>query len=1316
MRNLLLYSILIFPLLQACTAKKGAVPALSGAAATVDASQSTLEASSDIVADNVAISEIKVILKNKSGDPVEGVPPIVVSSGSGNTISACTVSDENGLSTCSLKSTVAEEKRISMTFPTAVTGPSIVFLPGAAAKLGFLVHPSGGVAGTSWSTQPVVEIEDQYGNRVSTSTDVVTVTLTAGSGNLSGTLTATAVQGLATFSGLSIELIGDDKVLTASAAGLVSGSSVPFPIAPASNSQMVIITQPGGGGAAVPWESQPVIEFRDQYGNRTNSTDEVTATLSTGSGPLNGTSKVAAVAGRASFSNLSISALGSGKILTFSAAGLTSVVSSPFAIIHGPASQLVFTSQPSGGSAGDIWSTQPAIEIRDSLGNLVSSGSEASANVALSVVGGGTILGTATVAASGGVATFSGLSMTSVGTKVLSASLGTLSQLSQSFNITVGAASKLAFLTQPGGGVSGAVWSQQPVVVIRDAYDNLVTTGTFNVSISLTAGTGGLTGGTTVVSTAGIAAFFNVGASAAGSNKVITASAAGLTSATSNVFTVTPAAPAALAFSTQPGGGASAVPWSTQPVVEIRDSSGNFIDTATNAVTLTLTTGTGNLSGTVTVPAVGGRAVFTNLSMDLVGTDKVLTATAVGLSSVSSNAFTITPGIPQSNSLVSASTSSLFADGTTTSTITVTLKDAYANPVAGKSVTLVSDRGGTDTISGSPATTNASGIATFTVKSSTVGVATLTATVTTDSITLTTTPSITFKSFEASIAESQWSLSPVSQVANGVATSTISVTIKNADGEVLPGKSVTLTSSRGVTDVISISPAITNASGVASFTIKSSTTGEPTLTISVPADSLTLTSSASMSFLSVAPYADWQARFANSSSSSMSQGVNIPATSVWKDLFNLGPNDGVLNNFSYNTTASGWMGSGSGAVSSGTTGAYRLGFDGTDDFVDFGLGLNSAFTDFSFESWFRANAHTAPGKVIFGNGDNSDTGFSLRQSWLGNGYLEFSLSGNKSYVGEVISDAPTAYYRTEEASGTVANATVGVNGTYSGSGITYAQTTNILSNSRTVRFNGTSGQITVGNYYNATNDFTVEVWVRPQAVAARKDFVNKEGTNNGWWLGMETTSKVSFAVGNGSAVQKVTSNTALLVNTWYHVVGVRDSSAGLLRIYINGVEEATASFTGSPSTNTSSLRIANSAFAGSRFFNGRIDEVAIYQNKALSAARISAHYGARSVATCFSTSAINSTAWQHIVGTYNDTTKVTILYVNGTAQCTLTATGAVYGGSSYSMAMGAQVAANGSALSETFWNGAIGDFRIYSSVLSAANVTTNRMATSGRFP
>ncbi|MBW3661125.1 MAG: hypothetical protein KY397_05775, partial [Gemmatimonadetes bacterium] len=61
----------------------------------------------------------------------------------------------------------------------------------------------------------------------------VTVAIGTGGGTLSGTKTVTAVDGVATFSDLSIDAAGEGYTLEASADGLTSATSAAFAITPA---------------------------------------------------------------------------------------------------------------------------------------------------------------------------------------------------------------------------------------------------------------------------------------------------------------------------------------------------------------------------------------------------------------------------------------------------------------------------------------------------------------------------------------------------------------------------------------------------------------------------------------------------------------------------------------------------------------------------------------------------------------------------------------------------------------------------------------------------------------------------------------------------------------------------------------------------------------------------------------------------------------------------------------------------------------------------------------------------------------------------
>ncbi|MDP7360354.1 MAG: fibronectin type III domain-containing protein, partial [Pseudomonadales bacterium] len=102
-----------------------------------------------------------------------------------------------------------------------------------------------------------------------------------------------------------------------------------------------------------------------------------------------------------------------------------------------------------------------------------------------------------------------------------------------------------------------------------------------------------------------------------------------------------PSAPISLSFQTQPGNGTVGSILSTQPVVVINASEGGRAGSATNPVTLSITSGFADLLGTTTVDAVNGTATFSNLYVNQTGSSYTLTASSSGLASAVSTNFSV---------------------------------------------------------------------------------------------------------------------------------------------------------------------------------------------------------------------------------------------------------------------------------------------------------------------------------------------------------------------------------------------------------------------------------------------------------------------------------------------------------------------------------------------------------------------------------------------------------------------------------------------------------------------------------------------------
>lgn len=164
------------------------------------------------------------------------------------------------------------------------------------------------------------------------------------------------------------------------------------------------------------------------------------------------------------------------------------------------ATKLTFTTQPAGSVSGSALSTQPVVQAQDAFDNLDTG---YSANVALSEASPGSLTGTTTVAASGGVATFSNLVYTATVDQeafTLTAASGVLTDGTANSVTSDVVATKLLFSTQPAPtsitSGSATSFSTVPVVQAVDGNNTLDTGYTTNIVLAVTNTSGGLPAGT----------------------------------------------------------------------------------------------------------------------------------------------------------------------------------------------------------------------------------------------------------------------------------------------------------------------------------------------------------------------------------------------------------------------------------------------------------------------------------------------------------------------------------------------------------------------------------------------------------------------------------------------------------------------------------------------------------------------------------------------------------------------------------------------------------------------------------------------------
>jgi hypothetical protein len=221
----------------------------------------------------------------------------------------------------------------------------------------------------------------------------------------------------------------------------------------------------------------------------------------------------------------------------------------------------------------------------------------------------------------------------------------------------------------------------------------------------------------------------------------------------------------------------------------------------------------------------------------------------------------------------------------------------------------------------------------------------------------------------------------------------------------------------------------------------------------------------------------------------------------------------------------------------------------------------------------------------------------------------------------VLAEAPTAFWRLDETSGTSAADRAGTNvGTVSG-GVTLGQAGPLADGNKAMRFDGVDGShVTAPNSgtlmaINGSNAMTMEAWINPQSVTMPSgyrlfySFPGQPGTYLGLFNGGGTPRIVVAMVINGVQRSFVAGPT-VAVGSWYHVVGTYNGAE--LTLYVNGVAVGQLTgLSGPVSLGASGVQLGNYPVAGGSFgFNGLVDEAAIYGH-ALSAGEIASHHGLR---------------------------------------------------------------------------------------------------------
>jgi len=245
-----------------------------------------------------------------------------------------------------------------------------------------------------------------------------------------------------------------------------------------------------------------------------------------------------------------------------------------------------------------------------------------------------------------------------------------------------GAATKVIYTQQPSNGSTAVTLSPAIQAEIRDANDNVVKEAGTNVTISRTTGTGTLSGTTSLNTDAeGSVSYSDLELSAPDTFR-LTAASTGLTSAVSDSFYVTtPGVFTTFLIEKQSGGNVLTQDAGVSFNVKLSAVDGaETVDTDFTGTVDITSSGTLSAGSGTTASFTAGVLSSHTVAISSVGTYTLTATNTSGSENGTSNSFSVLSGAASAvTSEITASPKVLKNDASSTSTITVQLKDAGGN-------------------------------------------------------------------------------------------------------------------------------------------------------------------------------------------------------------------------------------------------------------------------------------------------------------------------------------------------------------------------------------------------------------------------------------------------------------------------------------------------------------------------------------------------------------------------------------------------------------------------------------------------------------
>lgn len=731
-------------------------------------------------------------------------------------------SDSNGQASVSISSKTAGDVTVIATIQSMSTSAKGTFVPGDpnGAQSTFTANPNAVVAdGTSESNLAFTAL-DAYANPIPNLT--VSFSATGTNNTFSATSATTDSSGNASVT--LVSTTSEVKTAQGQLGSIIKNTPVTFLASTPNQTLSSMVINPNSAVADGSTSEAITVTLKDRYGNLVSG-QSVSLSASGGNNtfsPISGTTNSSGV-----FTSTLVSTLAQNENVTATFAGKSLIQSAQFVPGAADASQSTLVASPDTVVANGNQAIGLVLTVRDLYGNAIPG---QAAN--FSYTGANT-----TLSPSSGTSNASGqISFSAVSTKAQNENIrASLTSTAINLNVPV-------YFTAGNSNVANTTFSASPnsltangsaqstlTITIRDDYMNPVP----NKSVSFSSDGNNNTFSSTSGTTDSTGTWSALLASTKAQLKNLTATYDSKTSTTQVTFVAGSPNSALSSFVINPNQLTADGSSTSTLTTTLKDNFANAISGTSVSYTAN---GNNNTFGAATGSTNSSGVYTTTLASTLAQSETVQSNAGSG-ALVQNGNITFLAGSPSSSNstIVANPNQNVIADGSTTSQLTVTVRDAQNNPVPSQTVTL-SSSGTSNTWSNASFSTDSNGMGTATLASTVAQTKTVTASFGSASANT----SVVFVAGAPVASTSTWTASPNSLTADGNSQSTLTLTLRDINNNVVKNQNVTYASS-GSNNTFSPASGTTSASGVATTNLTSTKAETKTVTATFASINLNVT-------------------------------------------------------------------------------------------------------------------------------------------------------------------------------------------------------------------------------------------------------------------------------------------------------------------------------------------------------------------------------------------------------------------------------------------------------------------------------------------